>query len=183
MSVTLAECVETREPVETVPRPVAPHTSDSLSETCWETLDRVNLKEVFESRFQVLQNCPHSVRGRFRQAVRTALEARSEAIRSQNAVREARAWKLFCLLPFWLRRRSPDSHRVPKLELCRRMDMFSQGAWEELMHEASVSVSNERRSSPSGDSDQKRAEVACRKVQLGEVSRARQCLTGAPVAP
>ena len=48
--------------------------------------------------------------------------------------------------------------------LCRRMDMFSQGA--ELMHEAFASVSNERRLSPSGDSDQRRAEVACRKVQF-----------------
>ena len=60
--------------------------------------------------------------------------------------------------------------------------MFSQGAWEELMHEAFASVSNERRLSPSGDSDQRRAEVACRKVQLGEVSRARQCLTRASLA-
>ena len=61
--------------------------------------------------------------------------------------------------------------------------MFSQGAWEELMHQAFASVSNERRLSPSGDSDQRRAEAACRKVQLGEVSQARQCLTGASLAP
>ena len=171
VSVTLGECGQTREPVATVPRPVTPHTSGSFSDSCWETLDRVNLREVFESRFPVLQNCLHSVR----------LEARPEAVRSQDVIGEARGWKLFCLLPFRLL--SPDSHRVPKLELCRRMDMFSQGAWEELMHEAFALVSNERCLSPSGDSDQRRAEAACHKAQLGEVSRARQCLTGASLAP
>ena len=55
--------------------------------------------------------------------------------------------------------------------------------WGELMREATASVSNEHRVSPSRDSDQPRAEAACRKVQLGEVSRARQCLTGASLAP
>ena len=69
--------------------------SGSFSDSCWETLDRVNL-QVLESRFPVLQNCPHSVRGRFRQAVRTALEGRSEAVRSQDALGEVRGWKLFC---------------------------------------------------------------------------------------
>ena len=183
VSVTLAECEHVHDPVVTVPRAAALHTSASFSDSCWETLDRVDLREVFDSRFPVLQNCPFSVRGRFRQAVRTALEARSEAVRSQDVLGEVRGWKLFCLLPFWLLRCSSDSHRVPKPELCRRMDMFSQGAWGKLMREATASVSNEHRVSPSRGSDQRRAEAACRKVQLGEVSRARQCLTGASLAP
>ena len=85
---TLGECEQTLERVATVARPVTPHTSGSFSDSCWETLHRVILQEVFESRFPVLQNCPHSVRGRFRQAVRTALEARSEAVRSQDVIGE-----------------------------------------------------------------------------------------------
>ena len=84
VSVTFAECEHVHDPVVTVPRAAAPHTSASFSDSCWETLDRVDLREVFESRFPVLQNCPFSVRDRFRQAVRTALEARSEAVRSQD---------------------------------------------------------------------------------------------------
>ena len=100
VSVTLAECEHVHDLV-TAPRAAAPHTSASFSDSCWETLDRVDLREIFESRFLVLQNCPFSVRGRFRQAVRTALEARSEAVRSQDVLGEVRGWKLFGLLPFW----------------------------------------------------------------------------------
>ena len=144
VSVTLGECDQTLEPFATVPRPVTPHASGSFSDSCWEMLDRVNLQEVFESRFRTLLG-------------RVVVGSSS----------------VHCHY----------SHRVCKSELCRRMAMFCQGAWEELMHEAFASVSNERRLSPSGDSDQRRAEVACRKVQLGEVSRARQCLTGASLAP
>ena len=112
--VTLGECDQTREPVATVPRPVTPHTSGSFSDSCWEMIDRVNLQEVFESRFKVLQNCPHSVRGRFRQAVRTALEARSEAVRSQDVIGEGRGWKLFCLpiLVAQAQSRQPSSLQV-----------------------------------------------------------------------
>ena len=83
----------------------------------WEMLDEINLKEVFENRFFVLQSCPQSVRGRFRQGVRRALEARSEAARLHDNVGEGRGWKLFCLLPVWLLRRCPGSHKVPKEEL------------------------------------------------------------------
>ena len=71
------------------------------------------------------RNCPHSVRGRFRQAVGRALKARSEAVRVQDLVREARGWKLFCLLPVWLLQRSAGTHRVPKEELVGRFDLFS----------------------------------------------------------
>ena len=130
------------------------------------------------------RNCLHSVRGRFRQAVRRALKARSKAVRVQDPVREARGWKLFCLLPVWLLRRSAGTHRVSKEELLGRFDLFSREFWADLMHEAQ-SLSNQRRVSHpvTVNADDQRAEAACRKVQLGEVSRARQCLTGAALAP
>ena len=63
----------------------------------WETLDGVDLSEVFQRRFRVMQGGPHHLRGRFRQAVRSVLEVRHEAVRSQDIVTETRAWKIFCL--------------------------------------------------------------------------------------
>ena len=50
------------------------------------------------------------------------------------------------------------------------------------MHEAQLSF-NERQVFRSGeDPMDRRADAACRKVQMREVSRARQCLTGAALA-
>ena len=63
----------------------------------WEMLDESIWWGVRES-FQVLQNCLHPVRGRFRQAFRRAFEARSEAVRSRDVVGEARGWKLSCFV-------------------------------------------------------------------------------------
>ena len=51
-------------------------------------LDRVNVQEVFESRFKGFAKlCAFSALS-VRQAVRTALEARSEAVRSQDVIWE-----------------------------------------------------------------------------------------------
>ena len=45
---------------------------------------------------------------------------------------------------------------------------------------ACVSLPTSKRKAPT---DMQKAELACRKVQLGEVSRGRHCLTGSPLAP
>ena len=103
-------------------------------------------------------------------------------MRVQDAVGEGRGWKLFCLLLVWLLRRGAGTHRVPKEELFRRFDLFTQGSWTDLMHQAQPSL-NQRRVAPLVNDDHRRAEAACRKVQLGEVSCARQCVTGAILAP
>ena len=62
-------------------------------------------------------------------------------------------------------------------------NLLSRGSWADLMHEAQSSL-NQRRASPPAEanSHQRRAEAACRKAQLGEVSCARQCLTEAALA-
>ena len=104
---TLAQCERREEPVPFPTRSRIPE-DNNFPDVCWEKLDRIDLQDVYQSRFHVLQSCPHVVRGRFRQAVRRALEARSEAVRVQDAVGEVRGWLL---------RRSGDSQRVPKEEL------------------------------------------------------------------
>ena len=47
-------------------------------------MGEVNLQELFQFRFLVLQSYPHHVQGRFRQANRRVLEARHEAVRSRD---------------------------------------------------------------------------------------------------
>ena len=67
--VTMAACDHRQEPVPPIPRAARPNINNDFPVSCWEALDGINLQEVFESRLDVLQSCPHSVRGRFRQAV------------------------------------------------------------------------------------------------------------------
>ena len=128
----------------------------------WEWLDSVSLLEAFGRRVPVLQSCPYHIRGRFRQAMRQALELMSHAVRTQDRVSEVRGWKLFCLLLVMLLRRESGGSKVSKQELCRRFDLFVEGKWETLLHEASSVVHGSQ--SHTNDGEQ-RALAACRKVQ------------------
>ena len=77
-----------------------------------------------------------------------------------------------------LLRRSQGQRNVGKDELCARFDKFGAGQWVELLDEAQHSVASSHPNSTGGHNG-----TASRKVKVGEVSRARQCLTGATLAP
>ena len=100
-------------------------------------------------------------------------------------VKEIRSWKMFCLLPFMLLRRPAGQGRVGKAELCRRFDQFSEGQWRRLHEEGFRHIRSEstRRTVSELPSNEQRGQAALQKVRLGEVSRARQCLVGAALAP
>ena len=116
-------------------------------------------------RFRVLQSCPAHLKAKYRVALTTALEAVHEAAQRRDPVKEVRAWKLFSLLPFWLLRRPVGEQ------------------WESLHRAATRDTTrNKELRAPSEATTEQRARAACQKVRLGEVSRARQCLTGACVA-
>ena len=135
-------------------------------------------------RFRVLQSCPAHLKAKYRVALTTALEAVHEAAQRRDPVKEVRAWKLFSLLPFWLLRKPLGQGRVGKAELSDRFELFAGGQWESL-HGAVTrdTIPNKELRVPSEATSEQRARAACQKVRLGEVSRARQCLTGACVAP
>ena len=61
------------------------------------------------------------------------------------------------------------------------INLFTTGEWGRLWHEVLSTVrAQSLTSGPRGPkTEEQRALAACRKVQLGEVTRARQCLTGA----
>ena len=109
---------------------------------------------------------------------------RSHAVRARDQSGEARGWKLFCLLPVLFLRRGPDGGKVTKEELCHRFYLFVEGKeWHTLLCEALIAVDAPNVRLPSGtDSAEQRGRAVCRKVQSGEVTRARQCLTGAAFA-
>ena len=94
---------------------------------------------------------------------------------------ETRAWKIFFLFPVFLLRRPASSGHVSREDLSDRFDKFTQGEWLALYNDAILSDQKvgSRASAPTLAAI---GRAACQKVQLGEVSRARQCLTGASVA-
>ena len=100
VQLTLAECrhVEAgpfRNRSNAIPTPsTRAGIPDAHPDSCWEVLDSIDVEEVFQHKFPVLQNCPYHVRGRFRQVARHAVEARSQAVMSQDRSGEVRGWKL-----------------------------------------------------------------------------------------
>ena len=72
---------------------------------------------------------------------------------------------------------------MTKEELCHRFDLFTSGEWASLLQEANIAIRTQQVPVHREDSSDRRAAAACLKVQQGEVTRARQCLTGAALAP
>ena len=79
---------------------------DLPPESCWEAFDAINLEDVFQKRFSVLQSCPHHLKGRLRYAFRLALQERHAAVVVGDRQREIRAWNAFTLIPNMLLQRS-----------------------------------------------------------------------------
>ena len=114
--------------------------------------------------------------------LRMALEARSNAVQVHDRVMETRAWKLFCLLPYLLLRRPLGEQRVSKAELNSRFDDCAEGRLNALLRQMMTNV-QESLGRSTAMNPETRAKTACQRVRMGEVSRARQCLTGAALAP
>ena len=72
------------------------HQQEVVHESCWEWLDSISLLEVYGRRVPVLQSCHHHIRGRFRQAVRQALELSSHAVRIQDRTSEEVVLSVAC---------------------------------------------------------------------------------------
>ena len=169
---------------ESVPRTSRTHRMlDEFAESCWAVFHDVDLPVLFRERFTTLQSCPQSVRGRFLQACRKALQARRDAVNAGDELMEERSWKMFCLLPCLLLHRRVNKSTIIKEVLYRRFDLFGVGAWDTLVDEAVASIPQARPTARRLWNMEDREKAACQKVKLGEITRARQCLTGAALAP
>ena len=108
-------------------------------------------------------------------ALTTALEAVHAAVQQHDVAKEIHGWKLLSR-PF-------SRGRVGKAELSQRFDLFFGGQWDELHQESMRDGLPSRSHLVAAPTPEKKARAACQKVRLGEVSRARQCLTGSSVVP
>ena len=169
----------------------------------WPQLDELDLKNFFALRIPTLRSCPNFLRGRWRFALRFALDARRTARGENNAEAEVRAWKLFAALPALLLWRPRGRGSVGRAVLEQRFDDFASGNWTELLQDARASAVQDGSRPPGRDKVEatvlheaglcpcsaripgpsRRGQAAFACVQLGDVSRGRQCLAGAALAP
>ena len=155
----------------------------------WEQMDQINMEEVFLRRVPMLKSVPHFMRGRFRHNLTVTLQEECRAKLVGDRIGEERAWKAFGLVPAMLLHKPKGVGSIGRVELLERAHKFARGQWADLLEELCQSTCSNRigviRSKDSTqDAEQKRrGEAACNRVKQGQVSRARQALTGATLAP
>ena len=159
------------------------------SRTGLESLDAVDLLEVWKVRPTLMQSVPRFLRGAYRAALRQALDIISVGEERGDQSLQTRGWKLFFLSPRMFLHRPPPGGIVSKKKLKDRASLFCSGQWDIMVEESLVSAVNStlarsrRRRRDARDTVEKRARRAFHMVQLGELSAARQALEGAAVAP
>ena len=138
---------------------------------------RVDLKEVFKCRANVIRVVPHVVRGAFRLAIRAALQEVIAGHKMHSEVRMGRGWKLLMLLPRMLLNRRRRGGLIPRKQLENRFRRFQEGEWTQLLSEGQESAAQAHRSSVRRETEH----LALCGWSLGELSPAR--LEGAQLAP
>ena len=163
------------------PRPQV-RTNSEICADSWERLDEVDLDELFLQKIPMLKTCPRFLRGRLLHCFGVALRERHRAKLAGDRVAEVRAWKLFGMVPIMLLRRTKHSGTVGRDEFAQRVEDFNSGRWTDFLPE--VQQSDQRSGNTECVDDQvRRGAAAMRRVQRGQVSRARHELTGTPFAP
>ena len=169
------------------PRVVQRRTSpSSFPDGSWEQMDDLDLSDLFLMRIPMLRSCPHFLRARLRQSFGAALEERHRAKVAGDEQAESRAWKLFGLIPLMLLHRPRGTGSLGRDELARRAELFAEGRWVELIERArqcATPIFGTKPELDEGQEQQRRGNAAQRRIQQGQVSRARHELTGATLAP
>ena len=146
----------------------------------WEWLDSVILHEEFAIPFQPLRDVPRfqapGVRRAFTFALRALLRPAPQA-----GITSERAWKLFLLVPRLLLARPDQSGATGKAVLLQRITDFEAGRWPSLLRAARHA--NTQPPHTTAAQPERTRERACAQVRRGQLSRARQTLTSAPLAP
>ena len=154
-----------------------------------QSLDEVDLKEVFMMRPIVMKSAPPFMRSCLKNVMRLACKTIVQGRMVNNVELETQGWKLFLLFPRMLLFRPPRGGLVPRERLIERVNKFRAGEWSSLVEEslvvaASGHVSSRRRRRRQQVEDvERRANRASSLVQMGELSAGRQALEAAVVAP
>ena len=155
----------------------------------FEWLAGVDLVAVFSQRPCLMKSVPGFMKGAYRSTMRVALTEIDQGRSDGDASRSSRGWKLFLLLPRILLHKLPRSGLVPKKQLHRKFESFSEGDWASLLaasidcasRAAQASSRRTRRRDP--DNLEARAARAEALTHMGELFATRHALEGAAVAP
>ena len=131
-----------------------------------------------EHHVPTLREPPRFVRSTLRRAYAVSLRERARAGSTAS-------WALFDLTSRMLLRRTQHQGKRGEAEFNERAARFFAGDWLELLVEARAQAVNRRprrQLAPEEEARRRRAK-ACQQVRLGEVSRARQELLAAQLAP
>ena len=142
----------------------------------WEQLDHMHVEDLFLMKIPMFRSCPKFLRGRLREGFACTLRERFRAKQVGDEVGERRAWKLFALIPLMLLHRPRNTGS---------MGRDDHGQWSELVDDVVAQQCQESQANQHAQEDEqvKRGMAAQSKIQRGQVSRARQALTGAELAP
>ena len=144
-------------------------------ESSWSQLDEIELAEVFVTRVPTLRKCPPSFARRLRQAFSIALSERLRAKLENDVEGEIRTWKLFVLIPSMLLHRPRGAGSVGRSELAHRFEDYQHGRWADLMRRGLGTVDEHcsKSHSTNESEEQRRGRAVLKRVQQGQVSRAR----------
>ena len=145
-------------------------------------LDDLDLLAEFRRRVPTLQTVPRFLVTGVRRAFVAALDAIRSAHVGRVEVKRVRAWKLFFMLPRLLLARCPQAGTEGRAVLMRRLQLLQQGNLVALHAQTPTAGPSEARSRADLGGDPARA-AASAKVKRGQLSRARQLLTAAALAP
>ena len=159
-------------------------TAEPLPPEAWDALDGVSLQDELGQTVPTIKEVPFFMRAGLRDAFTLGL-TRIRDTRQASENEKAQAWKLFSLTSRLLLAKPSANGAEGKEILLARLSRFFQGDWLTLLSEAHQVGNNRRGQDPSSPEDQaaRRRETAVANVQHGELSRARQALTGAALAP
>ena len=157
----------------------------SLPRAAREWLDGIRLDEEFRCRVPTMRSVPAFLAPGIRRAFVAALTEVQAAHGQAGEQRVLRAWKLFFLLPRLLLTPSQQTGPQGRSCLLRRLELFRLGEWRELHRQSRlVQVPPPPVEGPNDTAhEDSRASKACALVRRGELSRARQVLTAAQLAP
>ena len=158
-------------------------TAVALTRAAGSWLDGLDLSAEFRNPVPTLQTVPRFLITGVRHALVAALGAIRAAHEGRDEAARVRAWKLFLLLPRLLLARSAQIGADGRAALMRRIELFRQGRVDELHAQSAAEHEQAHPRRRGGDNEEARAAAACAKVRRGQLSRARQMLTAAALAP
>ena len=164
------------------PKEVAQQPAQLPGGSMCQQVGSFSLEDVFSHRLAMLKTCPHFMRGRLRECFEISLMERYGAKMESDELREIRAWELFGLVPIILLHRPRGTGAVGRSGLAHRAEEFARALREEALRNTPAH-SRGRPERSDAEESERRGKAAQARVQRRQVSRARQELTGAALAP